>query len=183
MSSIWKLRNDLLTCSRSWYPWTTRLNGLMEAFERANAAGSLAQAIEALLFIVEHHAFAGLDDEALRVGPLPTIALSDKGSDEATKLRTSINVGVRLLSTKYWKYGSTVLPFRGRLEGCNSYARDLLDYATALRAFRFGRFQEASRLARGDGDWGPWATLAIRRKVLAAESRAPLGNAIAARPS
>jgi tetratricopeptide (TPR) repeat protein len=169
MSSIWKLRNDLLTCSRSWYPWTTRLSGLTEAFERANAAGSLWQAIEALLFIVEHHAFAGLDDEALRVGRA-AIALSGKTSDETMKLRTSINVGVRLLSTKNWRYGSTVLPIRRRLEGCNSYARDLLDYATALRAFRFGRFQEASRLAKGDGDWGPWTTLAIRRKVLAAES-------------
>jgi hypothetical protein len=166
-ASMWKLRNYLSMNCKSWYPSWQRLKGLATAFEQAYASGSLSEAVEALVVITEHHVFAGDDDEALRTGRF-ALLLAKRQPSESLRIQTPIEIGARLLSTRHWHFASSLILCVDRPEALNAYHRELLAYSAAERALRLREFQSAWTLANDDGHYGRWATLTVRRQLVAA---------------
>jgi len=168
-AALWKLRNYLLLDGRSWYPASQRREGLLSAFNEAFASGALGYAAETLVFLTEHYAFAGQDDEALKAGRFAA-RLAEMHGSEQDRLETRISIGARLLSTRYWRYAATLLAGVPSLERLDAYPRALLRYSVAERLMRTRRFQEAFALTNRKSDYSRWATLTVRNKIIAAAS-------------
>jgi hypothetical protein len=166
-ASLWKLRNYLLLGGKSWYPAWQRLEGLLTAFHEAYETGSVAYAIDNLVVLTEHYAFAGNDDEALRVGRFAT-RLAERHVSAQVRLQTRIDIGARLLQTRHWRYGSANLTDVGNLEGLDAYHRELLRYFVAGCLLRMRRFKDALSLTNQKGERPRWATLAVRNQIVAA---------------
>jgi hypothetical protein len=166
MASLWKLRNYLLLDGEHWYPSWLRLECLLTAFEQAYTSGSLGCAIDALVVLTEHHAFTGNDDEALRAGRF-AVLLAKQHRTGLIHPQTLIEVGTRLLTTRHWEFASSLLT-GVQYEGLDSYHRELLSYFEVERLLRLRRFQDALTLATGGGDHWRWATLTVRRQLVAA---------------
>lgn len=182
VASLWKLRNYLLLRCESWYPSRERLAGLAAAFEQAYANGSLAEAVETLVIITEHHVFGGNDDEALRAGRCALMLAKQQRSDQV-RTRTAIEIGTRLLPTRHWQYASSLIS--GALESAtlDAYHRELLAYFAAERALRLRDFRHAWGLATDEStdSSGYWATLRIRKQLVAAAAAHGLGRGREAR--
>jgi hypothetical protein len=170
--SIWKLRTYLLL--NNSFTLRARLEGLVDARERALRSGALYEAIDAMVSITECHVFAGRDARALQSarGTLRLVA----SAPPLTQMKVALDLGVRLLSTKFWQQALDMLPDERLLHGLDDYHTQLLSYAIALAAFRSGDVEKARRFSAADPARDRWANLDVRRGLVAAESAYLLGH-------
>lgn len=171
-ASLWKLRNYLLQTMASSYTSEVRLNGLSTAFKQACDLGSLPEAIDALTSITDCHVFAGRDEEALQ-SARAALALLRRIGNPIVQMELSIDMGVRLLSTKFWRQAKRSFFETSdlRLDDCH---QRLLNYAAALLALRLGDFEKAWRYSSASNN-DSWALLALRSQLVAAASAHFLG--------
>jgi hypothetical protein len=162
---IWQLRNYLLMSSKSWYPAWQRVQGLTTAFEQAYAAGAFFEATNALVALTEHHAFAGHDDEALRIARNAVLLVGNEPS-ERLRAHIAIQLAMMLLWTRHWPVAFSFLFSSPAAQ--DAYDRELASYFVAERAFRLRAFQDAWTLARDDHATERYAALTLRRKLIAA---------------
>lgn len=167
--AIWRLRNQMLLNSKSWYPSAQRLKGLAAAFEQAYASGCLVEAAGALTGLSEYHVFAGNDAEALRSARL-AIFLVNQQSSERVRVQTALSIGLLLLATRHWQYALSLIPGAHQLDFCDAYYRQLATYFAAEHAFRLHRFDMALKLTKGEDVQGEYADLTVSRKLIAAGS-------------
>lgn len=166
-ASVWKLRNYLLLSSACWYPAWQRLEGLLSAFQEAYGAGSISSAIEVLVLLTEHHAFARSDDEALRYARF-AIRLAEQRGSELARRKTAIEVCARLLSTRHWRYASSTLIGFERRSDLGAYHRQLLSHFSAERFVRLRRFHDALNVLDSKAPRTGAATLTVRTQLIAA---------------
>jgi hypothetical protein len=179
IASVWKLRNYLVLEDCAYYPAQRRLRGMVDAFGLAYHAGFLSEAIDALVVMTEHYAFTGDDDSALRAGRF-ALRLSRYHHIPAVRAHVSIEVGVRLLPTKHSQCAMQIT-HATRLDSLDAYHRELLALFRAEQALRQQRYRTAGTLAKRSGDAGRWATLGVRKQLVAVASTYALGNAQEAR--
>lgn len=172
---IWRLRNQLLMSSKSWFPASERLKGLASAFEQAYASGAFVEATDALVALTDYHASAGNDAETLRAAKAAMV-LAKQQQSEQIRVHTAIQLAIKLLSTQYWEYGLELLPGDHELEVCDVYHREVMSYFAAERALRRRAFRDASALARIEGDHVSSPRLAVRRYLIAAVAASELGR-------
>jgi hypothetical protein len=162
---IWQLRNYLLMSSKSWYPAWQRVQGLTTAFEQAYAAGAFFEATNALVALTEHHAFAGNDDEALRIAR-NAVLLAGNEPSERLRAHIAIQLAMMLLWTRHWSAAMSFLS--GSPAARDAYDRKLASYFVVERAFRLRAFHDAWKLARDERGMEEYAALTLRRKLIAA---------------
>jgi len=175
MVAIWRLRNQMLMSSKSWYPSGQRLKGLATAFERAYASGSLIEAAGALAGLSEYNVFAGNDREAFRAARLAVFLLKQQPS-ERVRVQASLSIGLLLISTRYWQYAMSLLPSAAELELCDAYHRQLAAYFSAEHAFRLRRFDTARSLTAGVAGGREYADITVSTELIAAASAHELGQ-------
>ena len=173
MLVLWKNRNFLLMSSKTWYPSRERLNGLSAAFEQAYASGALLEAIDALVAIAQHHAFAGNDDGTLRAGRL-AVLLAKQQHSERVRAQTEVQVATMLQWTRYSGQAVSLLP--ATLASCDAYHRELASYFAAKRDLLSHRFQDAWLLATAACDRKKYSTLTVRQQLVAAVAAGRLGR-------
>lgn len=171
--SLWKLRTYLLLSN--FCTSESRIAGLVGAKERALRAGALSEAIDAMVSITECHMFANHDAQALQ-SARAALALARAAQNPVEYMEVAIELGVRLLSTKFWRQGLQLLPRAPALKSLDDYRKQLLSYASALGAFRAGHVEKAWTLSTAPGANDQWANLEVRRGLLAAESAHLLGR-------
>jgi hypothetical protein len=172
-ASLWKLRNYLLLTMATWGTSEMRLNGLRTAFNQAYELGSLSEAIDALISITECHVFARRDEQALHSAHA-AVMLSKKIDNPVMQMETSIDVAVRLLSTRFWRQVKLLFPLEDGAVKVNDYHQRVLDYATALQALRLGDFEKAWRYSNVSNNDG-WTMVALRSQLVGAASAHLLG--------
>ncbi len=91
------------------------------------------------------------------------------------QIQTAIEIGARLVSTRYWEYASSLIAATGRPRALDVYHRDLLRYTAAEQALRCRDFQGAWTLANGNGPHGWRTTLTLRGELVAAAAAQGLG--------
>ena len=169
IASLWKLRNYLLLSASAYYPSGQRLEGIANAFQLAYGSGSIGEAVDALVLIAEHHAFAGNDDEALRAGRF-AIFLAKQQQDSLMSVQVPLDIAVRLLSTRHWQYAGSLVREAQRSVNLDAYHRQLLSYFKAESVIRRRNFRAAFSLAKGTGDQQLGATLVVRTQLVAARA-------------
>jgi hypothetical protein len=167
MILLWRLRTHLLTNCRMWYPSQQRVQGLMSAFEQAYAAGLYIEAASALVALGEARAYAGRDDEALRVSRL-ALLLANQHPNKRMRAQFAIMVAALLGPTRHWRYGFSLLPESNRLDACDTDHRELFSYLCASRALRDHAFKDAWNLADATGERSEYAALTVSRRLIGA---------------
>lgn len=178
-ASLWKLRNYLLLSVANSHTSEVRLNGLRTAFNQAHELGSLSEAIDALIAITECHVFAKRDEQALQ-SARAALTLSRKIDNPVMRMGVSINVGVRLLSTRFWRQAKLLFPLEEEALKLDDYHQRVLRYSRALLALRLGDFEKAWRYSSSSNN-DDWALLALRSQLVRAASAHQLGLKHAAR--
>jgi hypothetical protein len=176
--SLWKLRTHLLL--NNFCTSEARIDGLIGAKERALRAGALSEAIDAMVSITECHVFAKHDAEALQ-SARDALALARTAQNPVEYMQVAIELGVRLLSTKYWRQALQLLPRESALGSLDDYRKRLHSYAIALGALKAGHVEKAWAFSTAPGPSDQWANLEARRGLLAAESANLLGRKTQAR--
>ena len=173
---FWKSSNFLLMGSGSWYPSSERLEGLSSAFELAYSSGAHLEAIDALIAIAQHHAFAGNDEGTLAAARL-AFSLVKQQQSERIRAQTSVQLATMLQSTRYSSKAATFLP--DTLSHCDVYHRELACYVAAKRALLSSRYEDAWRLAKAavDARLNKYLVLAVRQRTVAATAAHKLGRA------
>jgi hypothetical protein len=171
---VWKLRNGLVMSSKTWYPASERLGGLSDAFEDAYASGWFAQALEAVLALMECHAHAEHRLEALQAARVAT-SLAEQQQNESIQMQTSIEIAAKLVSTPYWREGLGFLPDTRRIHVYKTFYRAHLAYFVAARALRLGKFADAWQLANEPIDYKANTAPSLRRQLVAAAAAYELG--------
>jgi hypothetical protein len=165
--ALWKLRDDLLMNSQSWYPSWQRVKGLTMAFEQAYATGSLAEAACALVALAEYYSVAGNDAETLRSGRFALLIAKQEGSTRILA-QTALRVAIALQSTRYRESAGSLLPRTRQLDACDAYHREMLTYFSAQRALQRSSYQDAWALTRTEENRRETASLRISRRLIAA---------------
>jgi len=173
-AGLWRVRNHLLVSSKAWYPAWQRANGLTAAFEEAYASGAPLEAADALVALVQCHAFAGHDAEALRAARF-AVWLASQQSSERIRTQTAIQLAMVLLWTRHWKYGLSLLGNAGT-PSCDAYHAELTEYFAVERAFRRGAFSDAWKLAGRDGFKAGYPGLQLRIRLVASAAAHELGR-------
>jgi len=173
-AGIWKVRNHLLVSSKAWYPAWQRADGLTAAFEEAYALGAPLEAADALVALVQCHAFAGHDAEALRAARFAVWLVSQQSS-ERIRTQTAIQLAMVLLWTRHWEYGLSLLGNAGA-PSCDAYHAELTEYFVVERAFRRGAFLDVWKLAGSDGLTARYPGLQLRSRLVAAAAAHELGR-------
>jgi hypothetical protein len=171
--SLWKLRTHLLL--NNFCTLETRIDGLVGAKERALRAGALSEAIDAMVSITECHVYANRDAQALQ-SARAALALARAAQNPVEYMQVAIELGVRLLSTKFWRQALQLLPRESALGQLDDYRKQLLAFAVALGALRAGDVGKAWAFSTAPGGNDQWANLEVRRGLLAAESAHLLGH-------
>lgn len=174
-ASLWKMRTSLLLDGRSWYPAWKRHAGLLKVFHEAYQSGALRYTTESLAILTEHHAFTGRDDEALKAGRM-AVRLAEGHQSRQARVCTRLEVAVRLLSTRHWRYASQLLAGMPSVEMFGAYHQELLTYSITECLFRAGRFHDALALASSRGKCLRRAGLAVRNQIVAAAAAHALGR-------
>lgn len=177
-ASLWKLRNYLLLSVGTSYASGERIDGLRTAFRRAVELGLLFEAIDALIVMTECHVFAGRDDRALQ-SVREALTLIERLPNRIVRRELSIDLGVRLLSTRFWRRAATLIGGDPELEMDDAH-QHVRTYALALLAFRRGDFEAAwARSRAADND--AYAMLTLRSRILTAAAGHAIGRKEVAR--
>jgi hypothetical protein len=170
--SIWKLRSYLVLSNP--FPLAARIGGLLDAKDRALRAGAIFEAIDAMLAVTECYAFGKRDERALE-SARATLSLATSAHPVLQK-EAAIELGVRLLSTKFWREALQLFPHGGARDALSNYHRSMLSYGTALASYRAGDVEHAWGLTATGAANGTWASLDVRQGLLVAESAYLLGR-------
>lgn len=179
-SSTWKLRSYLSLDCTTWYPSFERIQGLSKVLELALDAGLVRESIDALVIITENHAFAQRHDDAVRAGNFAIQLASQQRRSDLRRL-VAIEIGTRLLRTDHWRHASALVSAKNGTEGLGAYHHDLLMYSAAELALRRRSFDAAWALTQRTRAKAPWATLKVRKSLVAAEAAYELGKQCAAK--
>jgi hypothetical protein len=171
-ATIWKLRTYLLL--NNAFTSQARIEGLMDARDRALGSGALYEAIDAMVAITECHVFARRDARALQ-SARATLRLV-ASAPPLMQMKVALDLGVRLLSTKFWPQALDMLPDERLLHRLDDYRTQLLSYAIALAALRSGDIEKAWRFSAADPTRDRWVNLDVRRGLVASESAYLLGH-------
>lgn len=166
INSLWKLRNHSLISSESWYPLAQRLEGLAKGFELASISGALLDGRDSLIAMVQCHAFAGNDDEALEVARF-TLTFVGRHPSETVRVHVRVQLAMVLLSTRYWEYGLALVESQP-LDLCDGYHRALVAYLNLERALRRGAYERAVYLLGEGSEADRYPALVVRRQLAAA---------------
>lgn len=177
-ASFWKFQNYLLLAKQHLHTAEARLEGLQGVLKQAYESGSLWEAIHTLIALIECHVFARQENRALQ-SARAALALIAKIPDPVMRMEVSIDVGQRLLSTKFWRHALNLLPRGGRIRRMDDYRQHALDHAYALIALKRGDFQTAWEQSK-DACTGR-STLDLRYQLIAATSAHRLGRERVAR--
>lgn len=177
--SLWKLRSYLATKSRR-YTTHARLENLNALYMEARQSGSFLLAAEALLSIVECQAFAGRDQEALRIART-LLAVAKEAHNPVVEAQMAIDAGVRLLGTRFWRQGLEFITRYRAVENVGFYHRSLVDLSTAVGALRSGDFENARRRAHAGELGARPSQLRLRFRLVGAESAYRAGQRSVAR--
>jgi hypothetical protein len=176
---LWKSRNHLLMSSESWCPLSRRVAGLSSSFEASYAAGLLTEAAEALVALVQCHAFSGADEAALRTARAAA-ALARQHSNARMRAQISIQVAMALLWSKHWERGISFVETSDS-DAYDGYHGQVADYLKAERALRRRALTEAWKLSSETGESRAYPALAVRRQLVAAAAAHQLERAQQAR--
>jgi hypothetical protein len=180
MVEVWKLRNYLRMSAKTCYSSARRFEGLKLAFEQAYASGSFFEAADALVALMQYHALAEQHREALRAARL-AVTLSEQQPSAQVRAQTRIQVALKLLLTPHWEKALSIFPNAEQLELCDAYHRQLVSYFAAERALRSREFKRAWELATKNHEGKEYATLTVRRHLVAAAAAHELNHRSKAR--
>ncbi|HEY1656423.1 MAG TPA: hypothetical protein VGF86_15075 [Candidatus Tumulicola sp.] len=173
-ASLWKLRTYLLLDTP--YTLKARLGALESIKERAVGAGALSEALDAMVSITEGHVFAKQDVPALQ-SVRETLVLARSALNTVEQIGMTLELGVRLLSTRFWREALSMLPTQNDRGKLSMYRNDLMTFAMALGALKAGNLETAYVMATAVASDRRWASLCVRRGLVAAESAYLLGRA------
>lgn len=177
-TSLWRLRNYLLLSRQHLHTSETRLERLQTVLKQAYESGSLWEAIETLIALVECHVFARRDTKAFQSARI-ALTLVRKIEHPAMRMGVSIEIGLRLLSTKFWRYALNLFPRGNRVHQIGDCRQRALDHSRSLAALKLGDFRSAWEQSKMSCDGS--STLALRNQLVAAASAHHLGLDRAAR--
>jgi hypothetical protein len=167
MVGVWRLRNQLVMSSKSWFPSSERLRGLADAFDQAYASGFFFEAIAALLALTEQHACARNDDAA-RHAAHSAVLLASQQHSKRVETQASIQAATMLMLTRYWHEAPALLSSPNP-DSCDGYHRALVSsFFSAECALRVGAFERAWALASDQSERLEYPALTIRRRLIAA---------------
>jgi hypothetical protein len=166
-ASLWKARNYLLLQGEAYYPSAQRLEGLLQAFREAYRSGSMTLAIDILVLLIEHHEFTGNGSEALRTARFAMFLA--KQHSPASNFQVALEVAVRLLPTRYSRFALDLVSATHRPQ-LDAYHRRLLSYFEAESLLRRRSFDEALVAATQGQTKNRWATIEVRRHLVAARA-------------
>jgi len=170
----WRLRAHLLMSSKSWRPSWQRLAGLTTAFDQARASGALFEARASLLALVDYHAAAGNDAEALRLARLALLLAKEQC--KLVTVQTSIQVAALLVWHRHWEICESFLPNATQLVSCDAFHRELLNHVRAVRALRLHAARDAWNLANKESDRKECVGLMVSRRIIAAAAAHEIGR-------
>lgn len=174
MVQAWRVRNRLLTSSKTWYPAWRRIQALQHTFEGAYRSGATIQAIEALEGLTEIYTFGGNGTEALRNGRL-ALTLAYQQPSPIVRSQTLLTVAQLLLRTHHAEYALALLADAERSNRGDAVLRRRLSCIVAERAIHLGRFDEAWQLATAQAPLEAPAELGLRKRIVAVQSAYALG--------
>jgi hypothetical protein len=170
--AIWKLRT-YLRLSNS-FSSEARIDGLLCAQDRAVRSGAPSAAVDAMISVTECHVFARRDAVALK-SARATLAYATT-AHPVLQTETAIELGVRLLSTRFWREALPLFPAKGARVDFNSYHRNLLAFGMSLAALRAGDVERAWNSTAAFVENDQFVALNLRRALLVAESGYLLGR-------
>jgi hypothetical protein len=174
-TTLWKLRSYLLASRTSGFDRETRVAGLLNTYRLARDAGYLDEALCALLVMTECHVFARRDDAALSAGRA-AIALANLKQNPAARSEAYVDVAARLLRTKFWQSAVALLSSAGSGDAKHAANASLKGYALALSALRSNDFQTAWTCSGGSRENEPWDRVALRQRIVGAQSLFRMGR-------
>jgi hypothetical protein len=161
----WQLRTHLMTSSRSWRPAWQRVQGFRDAFEQAYAAGLHSEAIDALIALADHHAYAGNGEDARRAGDL-ALALARQQASGRIRAQARIRVAMALIMTNHWQYALVLAPTPEESAICDAYHQAIVLQFPAEVALRRRNFRDALQLAQQETEATPF--IAVGKQIIAA---------------